>query len=224
MCFLLPYSTMPPGWSNLFIKVLITTIFVEILGDLIIKPCVAIAVLSFSKRTVLSLPEGLQPFYTWGFRKWFFSNMLFYCFADWLDDYYGTEIMCVFFRLCGAKVGQGVKLFSAGGPAGQGHVRNEMEQLVIEDNVVLDLESLIQGHTIENGGMTFKLTTLGANSIISSRSNILPGAQVGRQCNLLEGTLIPPHADVAENSIVSGCPFQVLVCRDESKAAITGKP
>ncbi len=106
----------------------------------------------------------------------------------------------------GATIGKDCALFAGGRPS---LMFTEPDLLMLGDRVSVDDASLV-GHVNSRGKFSLNELSVGDRSVLRSGSRLLSGARMGRDCVLLEHTLIMA-GDVADDGVTyQGWPADVF--------------
>lgn len=118
----------------------------------------------------------------------------------------GSWYCVLYFRLMGATIGKDCALFAGGRPS---LMFTEPDLLMLGDRVSVDDASLV-GHVNSRGKFSLNELSVGDRSVLRSGSRLLSGARMGRDCVLLEHTLIMA-GDVADDGVTyQGWPADVF--------------
>lgn len=133
-------------------------------------------------RLVPKPSEGEYPYFSKPAILWLLNNaLLFPASKTFLDFVPLSGINVIYYKLLGAKIGQGVQLNA---------------QLVdcwlmeIEDSAVIGGGAVIVGHAAEGGLLKLKGVKIGKGATVGMGALVMPGAHIG------EGALIGPHSVV----------------------------
>ena len=119
--------------------------------------------------------------------RWLFLHNLFHSLEIPLGVLRGTALLNAFYRLCGAKIGRGVRLDTVS--------LHDVEFIHIGDHTIIGRDVNLQPAQIHAGRLVKKAIQVGSNCFIGPNSSILGGAHIPN------GTQVSPLAAVGSSSV-----------------------
>jgi acyl-CoA synthetase (AMP-forming)/AMP-acid ligase II/acetyltransferase-like isoleucine patch superfamily enzyme len=115
----------------------------------------------------------------------------------------GSEWLCIFFRMMGARIAKNVCLY----PAGADPMMTEPDLVDVKEGACIDDASLVC-HINTKGHFALNKLEVGRGAVMRFGSRLLSGASMGDYSTLLEHTLMPGGAIVPPGSVWQGWPAQ----------------
>jgi non-ribosomal peptide synthetase-like protein len=128
------------------------------------------------------------PVWSWGYFRWWLSKLLLLPAQGLAGTFLGTPLAPFFYRLLGARIGNGVYL---------GVALDEPDLVTIEDNASIADMAILRTHSLQDGKLRLRRIHVGKGSFVGCRGMICGGARLGDkavlhpQSCLVEGTLAP---------------------------------
>lgn len=110
----------------------------------------------------------------------------------------GTPFAKLFYKILGCKIGKNVFINTRG--------LHDSYLLEIEDNVVIGGESNINCHIFEGNELILGKVKIGSNTLIGASTYIMPGATIGKKCNIGVYSYIRKNRVIPDNSIIMAIP------------------
>ena len=110
----------------------------------------------------------------------------------------GTPWAKLFLRLLGCKIGKGVFINT--------NVLYDPYLLELGDNVVLGGDCVINCHIFEGREIILGKITIGENTLISADAYILPGATIGKNCNIGLRAVVRKNKVIPDHSVIMAVP------------------
>jgi non-ribosomal peptide synthetase-like protein len=147
--------------------------------------------------------------------RWLFLHNLFRSLEIPLGVLRGTLLLNAFYRLCGAKIGRGVRLDSV--------TLHDLEFITIYDHAIIGRDVNIQPSHIHQGRLIRQPVFIGRRCVIGANASVLGGAQVPDGTHLrplgvagrsLSGSVAASEADISDPQqdafLVGGVIRQIL--------------
>jgi non-ribosomal peptide synthetase-like protein len=135
------------------------------------------------------IAPGLYPMYSWGALHWMgYNSLILIANSAFLDVLRLSPFQTLFYRMMGAKIGEGVNI-NTGGLA-------DLSMLEIGDHVLVGGGVALICHTAERGLLRLAPTKIGNHVVIGLGSVIMPGVE------LADGSSIAPMSFVAKGTKV----------------------
>lgn len=110
----------------------------------------------------------------------------------------GTFWGQLFYKILGAKIGKNVFINTKG--------LHDAYLLTIEDNVVIGGDANISCHTFEGNTLTLGKITIRKNTLVCAEAYIMPGADIGENCNIGIKSYVRKNRKVEDKSIIMAIP------------------
>ena len=110
----------------------------------------------------------------------------------------GTPFAKIFYRILGCKIGKNVFINTKG--------LHDSYLLEIGDNVVIGGDSNINCHIFEGKELILGRVKIGSNTLISANTYIMPGATIGKNCNVGLYSYIRKNKEIPDNSMIMTMP------------------
>ncbi len=132
--------------------------------------------------------EGAHPVWSWGYFRWWLSNLLLAPQQNLAAGFVGTPMAPFFYRLLGARIGKRVYL---------GTALQDPDLVTIEDGASISEFASLGTHGIEDGMLHLRRVHVGKNAFVGAQSIVSGGARLGDGAKLhplsclVEGTVAP---------------------------------
>lgn len=110
----------------------------------------------------------------------------------------GTIFAKIFYRILGCKIGKNVFINTTG--------LHDAYLLEIDDNVVIGGGSNISCHIFEGNKLILNHIKIGSNTLVSADTYIMPGAEIGNNCNIGIKSYIRKNKKIEDNSMIMAIP------------------
>ena len=110
----------------------------------------------------------------------------------------GTPFAKLFYKILGCKIGKNVFINTKG--------LHDSYLLEIEDNVVIGGDSNINCHIFEGNELILGKVKIGSNTLIGANTYIMPGATIGKKCNIGVYSYIRKNKVIPDNSMIMAIP------------------
>ena len=110
----------------------------------------------------------------------------------------GSDWVKLFFRLIGCKMGKGVFINTKG--------LHDSYLLRLGDNVVIGGDVNVTCHLFEGKSLILKNIDIGENTLIGAGAYIMPGAEIGRDCNVGAYSVIRKNRRISDGTSVMPLP------------------
>ncbi|MGA7372182.1 MAG: alpha-hydroxy-acid oxidizing protein [Methyloceanibacter sp.] len=154
-------------------------------GLLLLPRLVKVAFVPLAKWLTLGkMAAGEHPAYGWYYTRWLLlETVIMDAEAAFLMQLQGTQFLNLLWRGLGARVGSNTCIFASS-------LGCEFDLKAIGDDVVLQYQSLVFGHSIEHHSLLLKATTIEDGAEIGSFAIVETGAVVA------SGQIVPAHKAV----------------------------
>jgi non-ribosomal peptide synthetase-like protein len=147
--------------------------------------------------------EGDYPVWSWGYFRWWLSNLLLGPLNNTAAGFLGTPLAPFFYRLLGARIGKRVYL---------GTPLHDPDLVTIRDGASIAEFSTMGTHGIEDGVLRLRRVYIGKDAFVGAQAVLSGGASLGEGAKLhplsclVEGTEAPPNTEWR------GSPATLLKC------------
>ena len=154
-------------------------------GLLLLPRLVKVAFVPLAKWLVLGkVAAGEHPAYGWYYTRWLLlETLIMDAEAGFLTQLQGTQFLNLLWRALGARVGSNTCILASS-------LGCEFDLKTIGDDVVLQYQSLVFGHSIEHHSLLLKATTIEDGAEIGPFAIVETGAVVA------SGLVVPAHLAV----------------------------
>ena len=151
-------------------------------GALLLPRLVKVAFVPLIKWLALGkVAAGEHPAYGWYYTRWLLlETIIMDAETAFLAQLQGTQFLNLFWRAMGARVGSNTCILASS-------LGCEFDLKAIGDNVVMQYQSLVFGHSIEHHSLLFKATTIEDGAEIGPFAIVEAGAVVA------SGQMVPAH-------------------------------
>lgn len=158
------------------------------------------------------ISPGLFPIHSKECLNWMgYNSMILIANSAFLDVLRISPYQVLFYRLMGAKVGEGVNV-NTGGLA-------DLAMLEIGNNVLIGGGVALICHASERGFIRLEGTKLGNNISIGLGSVIMPGCEIGDGASIAPCSLLPKGTKIPPRSVWGGNPIRDL--REERRQSVS---
>jgi non-ribosomal peptide synthetase-like protein len=167
------------AWAPLWI------LWCSLPGLLLLPRLVKVAFVPLAKWLALGkVAAGEHPAYGWYYTRWLLlETLIMDAEAAFLTQLQGTQFLNLFWRALGARVGSNTCLLASS-------LGCEFDLKTVGDDVVLQYQSLVFGHSIEHHSLQLRETTIEEGAEIGPFAIVEAGAVVTR------GLIVPAHLAV----------------------------
>lgn len=153
----------------------------------------------FERILIIGNKPGKYSTDSFMFAKWLLYSGLHVILLNMVLPYVsGTIFAKIFYRILGCKIGKNVFINTPG--------LHDAYLLEIGDNVVIGGDANISCHIFEGNKLILNKIKIGNNSLISAESYIMPGAEIGKNCNIGIKAYVRKNRKVDDNSIIMSIP------------------
>lgn len=158
---------------------------------------VLLAVVVLAKWTLLGrIKSGRHRLWGWYyFRFWFVRQLSRVVAVKYLT---GSPLICLYYRLLGAKVGKNVFFGAAG--------LMTFDLLTVGDGSSMGYDSSVDGSWVEDGQLHLAPVTIGRNCFVGNRSVLSPHAVMQDNSGLADLSMLPEGKVIPSGSYYSGTP------------------
>lgn len=110
----------------------------------------------------------------------------------------GTVFARIFYRILGCKIGKNVFINTTG--------LHDAYLLEIDDNVVIGGGANISCHIFEGNKLILNKIKIGKNTLVSAETYIMPGAEIGDNCNIGLKAYVRKNKKIEDKSIIMAIP------------------
>jgi carbonic anhydrase/acetyltransferase-like protein (isoleucine patch superfamily) len=110
----------------------------------------------------------------------------------------GTPWAKLFYKILGCKIGKNVFINSKW--------LNDSYLLEVEDNVVIGGDAIISCHTFEGQKLVLGKIKIGSDTLISANTYIMPGAAIGKKCNIGLFSYVRKNKVIPGNTMIMAIP------------------
>jgi len=115
----------------------------------------------------------------------------------------------LYYRLSGAKLGQGVQINSA-------HL-NDAGSVTLGDRVVIGGKAIINAHLTESGELVMAPVIIGDDALIGMGSVIQPGSKIGVKAVVASRAVVPKWTNIPDGEVWAGIPAKCIKRADGTK-------
>lgn len=148
---------------------------------------------------VIGFKPGKYPTTSPIFVRWLLYSGLHVILLNMVLPYVsGTVFAKIFYRILGCKIGKNVFINTVG--------LHDSYLLEIEDNVVIGGDANISCHIFEGRYLILNKIKIGANTLISAEAYLMPGVEVGKNCNIGLKAYVRKNRKIEDGSIIMAVP------------------
>tara|TARA_B100000900_G_scaffold89896_2_gene73276 strand:- start:9896 stop:10684 length:789 start_codon:yes stop_codon:yes gene_type:complete len=114
-----------------------------------------------------------------------------------------------YYRLAGAKLGQGVQINSA-------HL-NDAGSVTLGDRVVIGGKAIINAHLTESGELVMSPVFIGDDALIGMGSVVQPGCTIGQKAVVASRAVVPKWTNIPDGEVWAGIPAKCIKRADGTK-------
>lgn len=194
MMYLVLQYIRPNNITNIVILAIVTGVSVYLFFIM------ALVVFGIIERLlVIGFKPGKYATNTAVFARWLIYSGLHVILLNLVLPYVsGTIFAKIFYRILGCKIGKNVFINTTG--------LHDAYLLEIDDNVVIGGGANISCHIFEGNKLILNHIKIGSNTLISADSYIMPGAEIGKNCNIGIKAYVRKNKKIEDNSIIMAIP------------------
>eukprot|EP01116_Phalansterium_solitarium_P002995 TRINITY_DN133_c0_g1_i4.p1 TRINITY_DN133_c0_g1~~TRINITY_DN133_c0_g1_i4.p1 ORF type:complete len:1879 (+),score=296.24 TRINITY_DN133_c0_g1_i4:87-5723(+) len=163
----------------------------------------ALMIVVFKRLIIGKFSEPESPIYGFVFLKWTLYQALIAIFDELLAlQFSGTPIVPMWLRLMGAKMGKNIYYDT--------YPPEETDLITVGDDCIIQKESALLPHLIDNGALRFAPIKLGKRCIIGVHSTVMSGSVLNDGSEVGAGGLLMKGEELPANSIWHGNPAVFL--------------
>ncbi len=148
---------------------------------------------------VIGFKPGKYPTTSPIFVRWLLYSGLHVILLNMVLPYVsGTVFAKIFYRILGCKIGKNVFINTVG--------LHDSYLLEIEDNVVIGGDANISCHIFEGNYLILNKIKIGSNSLISAEAYLMPGSEIGKNCNIGIKAYVRKNRKIQDNSVIMAVP------------------
>ncbi len=155
------------------------------------------------------LDPGRYPLQSFVTIQWAWSMIFHRIALFFLPFLVPSFIGNTYYRLSGAKLGQGVQINSA-------HV-NDAGSVTLGDRVVIGGNAIINAHLTEKGELVMAPVLIGNDALIGMGSVVQPGCTVGEGAVVASRAVVPKWTQIPAGEVWAGIPAKCIRLADGSK-------
>ena len=115
----------------------------------------------------------------------------------------------LYYRLSGAKLGEGVQINSA-------HL-NDAGSVTLGKRVVIGGKAIINAHLTESGELVMAPVVIGDDALIGMGSVIQPGCTIGEKAVIASRAVVPKWTNIPDGEVWAGIPAKCIKRADGTK-------
>lgn len=148
---------------------------------------------------IIGFKPGKYPTTSPLFIRWLLYSGLHVILLNMVLPYVsGTVFAKIFYRILGCKIGKNVFINTVG--------LHDSYLLEIEDNVVIGGDANISCHIFEGKYLILNKIKIGANTLISAEAYVMPGVEVGKNCNIGLKAYVRKNRKIEDGSMIMAVP------------------
>jgi non-ribosomal peptide synthetase-like protein len=156
-----------------------------------------LAVVVLAKWLILGrIKPGKHPLWGWYYFRFWFVRQLSRAVA--IKYLAGSPLICLYYRLLGAKVGRDVFIGTAG--------LMTFDLLTVGDGASIGYDSSVDGSWVEDGQLHLASVTIGANCFVGNRSVLGPNTVMRDNSGLADLSMLPEGGVIPSGSLYGGTP------------------
>ncbi len=153
----------------------------------------------FERLLVIGNKPGRYSTNSFIFVKWLVYSGLHVILLNLVLPYVsGTVFAKIFYRILGCRIGKNVFINTVG--------LHDAYLLEIDDNVVIGGDANISCHIFEGNELILNKIKIGSNSLISAEAYIMPGAEIGKNCNIGIKAYVRKNRKIKDKSVIMSIP------------------
>ena len=141
-------------------------------------------------------------------RNWLLTHMIYIPTAVTLDLFHLYPLKALHVQIFGAKLGKDVVI---------GGLITDPSLLEVDSHANIGGFSLILGHAVEQGKITFAKVRIGMGCGVGVKSTILPGTILEENAFLGAQSLLPKHKTIPKGENYGGVPAKKIISHREHK-------
>ena len=155
------------------------------------------------------LDPGRYPLQSFVTIQWAWSMIFHRIALFFLPFLVPSFIGNIYYRLSGAKLGQGVQINSA-------HL-NDAGSVTLGDRVVIGGKAIINAHLTESGELVMSPVVIGNGALIGMGSVIQPGCTIGENAVVASRAVVPKWTNIPDGEVWAGIPAKCIKRADGTK-------
>jgi acetyltransferase-like isoleucine patch superfamily enzyme len=155
------------------------------------------------------LEPGRYPLQSFVTIQWAWSMVFHRIALFFLPFLVPSFIGNIYYRLSGAKLGQGVQINSA-------HL-NDAGSVTLGDRVVIGGNAIINAHLTESGELVMSPVVIGNDALIGMGSVIQPGCTIGVKAVVASRAVVPKWTNIPDGEVWAGIPAKCIKRADGTK-------
>ena len=155
------------------------------------------------------LDPGRYPLQSFVTIQWAWSMIFHRIALFFLPFLVPSFIGNLYYRLSGAKLGQGVQINSA-------HL-NDAGSVTLGDRVVIGGKAIINAHLTESGELVMAPVIIGNDALIGMGSVIQPGSTIGDKAVVASRAVVPKWTNIPDGEVWAGIPAKCIKRADGTK-------
>ena len=149
------------------------------------------------------IAPGLFTIHSWQSLHWMgYNSLILLANSAFLDVLRLSPFQTLFYRVMGAKVGEGVNINTAG--------LADLSMLEIGDNVLIGGGVALICHASERGFLRLAPTKIGSNVSIGLASVIMPDCEIGDGASIAPCSFVPKGSKIPARGVWGGNPVKDL--------------
>ena len=155
------------------------------------------------------LDPGRYPLQSFVTIQWAWSMIFHKIALFFLPFLVPSFIGNLYYRLSGAKLGEGVQINSA-------HL-NDAGSVTLGKRVVIGGKAIINAHLTESGELVMAPVVIGDDALIGMGSVIQPGCTIGEKAVIASRAVVPKWTNIPDGEVWAGIPAKCIKRADGTK-------